>query len=378
MPSLRVLVTSQPGLGHVNGIIPLAQQLQRSGNAVLVAGSPSVVAAFGRGGIDGVAVVDEPLGSDSARTHSAIPELQAASGPHRLAIIRSELAIKKRAVALLGGLSAVMSSWHPTVVLRDATEFAGWALAERFEIPDISFEVSAHWSRQRWDSEVGDALRDLRQIARIPRLDSPASALYRHMHINNAPSSMRDSSTTLPESTIEIVPEFFENHTGTEIIEAPAGHAYLAFGSVYRPPGQIVRRVVETLTEEVRAVLVAGATQTNFQRVISRPYIPQTPVMETCSVVICHGGRNTVLTALRHGVPVVCAPIASDHFDIAGFAESSGAGLTATWTPEAIVASARRVIREPSFRIAARNVAVQIAAMKDGTDAVGMIEERFA
>ncbi|MBO0899117.1 hypothetical protein J1G43_03955 [Cellulomonas sp. zg-ZUI22] len=163
---------------------------------------------------------------------------------------------------------------------------------------------------------------------------------------------------------MDLAPEFFEDHHQDR---APAidltGHAYLAFGSVYQTPTHTVQEVVQRLSTQFPGVIVAGVSMRALPRVVARPYVAQTPAMPTCNVVVCHGGRNTVLTALRHGVPVVCVPIGSDHFDIAGFVQESGAGLTAGWHEDEITAATLRVAAEPSFRASARRISFEISEM---------------
>jgi UDP:flavonoid glycosyltransferase YjiC (YdhE family) len=84
-----------------------------------------------------------------------------------------------------------------------------------------------------------------------------------------------------------------------------------------------------------------------------------------------------VLTALRHGVPVVCVPLGSDHFDIARYVGWAGAGVTVSWDKRSITAAAREVATEPRFRRAARAVADQIATMPAVDDVVREMERRF-
>ena len=390
---MRILVTSHPGLGHVNGLIAIALGLRERGHAVLVAGAPSVVGAFARAGLDGVAIVDEPLWSDAAGAHDEVPILRETDAPSRLAVVHAELGIRRRAFALLDALPDVIERWRPDLVLRDATEFAAWALAERYGFPDVSLEVSAHWPTERWEGEVGDALRELRDRAGLstPAIGA-AAGIYRHLHVNNAPASLCDPTVAMPPVTVDLAPTFFEDHAveddfrdrpgqldGGRALPPPMGahHAYLAFGSVYQAPTEVVREVVRALAADFDRVLVVGDVPEAPAHVVARPYIPQTPAMLGCSVVLCHGGRNTVLTALRHGVPVVCIPLGSDHFDMARYVDRAGAGLTVGWEARSITAAAREVATDPRFRRAARAVADEIAAMPSVDDLVREMERRF-
>ncbi len=357
-------MTSQPGLGHLNGIIALSLAVRQRGHEVLAAGAPSVIAAFGRAGVPGEAVVDEPPGSDSQETLDAVPELRRTPSTQRLTLVRAHVGIRTRAFALVDALPLLVDGWKPDLLLRDETELAAWVVAESRGIPDVSFEVSSHWPRRRWNAEVGAALMELRTRGGLATYAAgPAATLFRHLHVSNGPRSLRDPAINLPPTTINLAPAFFEHHARPFRLAAGlGGHAYVAFGSVYRAPPDVVLSVVEALAASLGSV-VAVDVQSNRNGVTSLPYVPQTPAMEKCAVVVCHGGRNTVLTALRHAVPVVCVPIGSDHFDVARMVVRTGAGEVANWTSDEVVSSAVRVATEPRYRQAAQRVAAEIRGM---------------
>ncbi|WP_024285923.1 glycosyltransferase [Cellulomonas sp. KRMCY2] len=372
---MRVLVTSQPGLGHLNGIISLSLALRERGHEVLAAGAPSVIAAFGRAGVAGEVLVSEPPGSDSQETLDAVPELRLAPAPQRLAHVRAHVGIRTRAFALVDALPLLVDRWEPDLLLRDETELAAWVVAEGKGLPDVSFEVSSHWPRRRWNAEVGGALTELRTHAGLATSAAgPAATLFRYLHLSNGPRSLRDPEISLPLNTIDLAPAFFEGHAGfVQLDPGLTGHAYVAFGSVYRAPADVVLSVVETLAASLGSV-VAVDVRSNHSGVASHPYVPQTPAMENCAVVVCHGGRNTVLTALRHAVPVVCVPIGSDHFDVARLVVRSGAGEAASWNADEVVSSAVRVATEARYRRAAHRVAAEIASMPGPAHAIERME----
>jgi zeaxanthin glucosyltransferase len=55
-------------------------------------------------------------------------------------------------------------------------------------------------------------------------------------------------------------------------------------------------------------------------------YVPQLAALERASVVISHGGANTVMEALYHGVPMILSPVTTDGPVQAFFVEQAGAG----------------------------------------------------
>lgn len=85
-------------------------------------------------------------------------------------------------------------------------------------------------------------------------------------------------------------------------------------------------------------------------------FVPQERLLPAVDVVVCHGGSATVLGALAHGVPLVVAPLATDHFEVAAHVRDAHVGL-ATGSgepPEADIRDAvRTVLGDPSFRTSA-------------------------
>jgi UDP:flavonoid glycosyltransferase YjiC (YdhE family) len=57
-----------------------------------------------------------------------------------------------------------------------------------------------------------------------------------------------------------------------------------------------------------------------------RPWLPQLEVLAHTDVMITHGGANSVMEALAHGVPVLVSPICNDQFHQAELVRRAGLG----------------------------------------------------
>jgi MGT family glycosyltransferase len=55
-------------------------------------------------------------------------------------------------------------------------------------------------------------------------------------------------------------------------------------------------------------------------------FVPQAALLERASLLVCHGGANTVMDGLMHGVPVLAIPRGHDQGVQAALLEASGAG----------------------------------------------------
>jgi zeaxanthin glucosyltransferase len=83
-----------------------------------------------------------------------------------------------------------------------------------------------------------------------------------------------------------------------------------------------------------------------------RPWWPQLEVLAHTDVMITHGGANSVMEALAHGVPLLISPICNDQFHQAELVQRAGLGVTLdlhTATP-AQCRQALQTLLQPQFR----------------------------
>lgn len=134
--------------------------------------------------------------------------------------------------------------------------------------------------------------------------------------------------------------------------------------------GDFLRRTVEALAPEghrVQAVVLAEAhllpDPPPHVMVVPRADVPA--LMPHVQAVICHGGFNTVVEALCHGVPLVVAPARLDQPVVADLVVRAGAGIRVDFgrsRAEELRSALRRVLAEPGFPAAARAVGASFAA----------------
>jgi zeaxanthin glucosyltransferase len=107
-------------------------------------------------------------------------------------------------------------------------------------------------------------------------------------------------------------------------------------------------------------------------------YAPQLDLIRQSALVINHGGLNTVLEALAHGVPMVAIPVTNDQPGVAARIKWTGSGETIP-LQRLTVSKLRRavhdVLQNPSYRIAARYLRDCIAR-RNGLEHASDIVER--
>lgn len=142
----------------------------------------------------------------------------------------------------------------------------------------------------------------------------------------------------------------------------------VSLGSTYQAQDRTFARIVEALGQlPVRGLATLGAlpvpTDAPPSNVRVVPSAPHGAVLPLASAVVCHGGHGTVMKALSHGLPVVVMPFGRDQLDNAARVEVAGAGLQVSpgASPARIAAAVQRVLHEPSFARAARDLAADIA-----------------
>ena len=103
---------------------------------------------------------------------------------------------------------------------------------------------------------------------------------------------------------------------------------------------------------------------------------PHDAVMKEASVVVTHGGHGTVMRALMHGRPMLIIPHGRDQHENAIRITERGAGLCLPLTAsrEEIEHALRRLLDDPSFTIAARQLGDVIAHDMRRSMAVELLE----
>lgn len=107
-------------------------------------------------------------------------------------------------------------------------------------------------------------------------------------------------------------------------------------------------------------------------------YVPQEAILQRCQLVLGHGGFNTTMAALSHGIPLVVMPLfATDQFENAGRLAAIGAAV-AVESPDADVLgeAVRTALTDPSVRTAAIGLADEMAGMPTPTQALERLADR--
>jgi MGT family glycosyltransferase len=141
--------------------------------------------------------------------------------------------------------------------------------------------------------------------------------------------------------------------------------------------GRFYATAVDALRDDAEQMIIAAPNLTAPPPAIVQPYVPQLALLPKVDAVVCHGGHNTVCEALANGLPLVIAPIKDDQPIVADQVVAAGAGIRVKFgrvqAPE-LRAAVRRVLDEPAFADAARQIQTSFAAAGGAAAAASLVE----
>jgi UDP:flavonoid glycosyltransferase YjiC (YdhE family) len=364
--------------------VPLATALRAAGHDVAFATTPVACASLGDlgfrcfpVGIDDWLV--EPGAAPTARHDPATP----------VATVWVDVFVNIRAQQALPDLLATCEAWRPDLLVREMTEFAGCVAAERVGIPHAAVQVGA-W-RPDLHTLIGPVLDNLRGRVGL-RADPERAMPFRYLLLTPVPASFIDPARPLPATAHPMryvpfdagpggeaqVPEWIGTLDARPTIYATLGTAN------NRTPGLAAAILAAIRDEPINLILTVGpnADPAEFgeqpPHVRVEEYVPQSVLMPSCDLVVCHGGFGTMLTALDAGLPLVIIPIAADQPDNARRCADLGVAEVISpeqRTAEVIQTAVRAVLGEPRYRRNAEQLRAEMRAAPDLADAVGLLEQ---
>ncbi|EOD65776.1 UDP-glucuronosyltransferase [Amycolatopsis vancoresmycina DSM 44592] len=233
--------------------------------------------------------------------------------------------------AMVPGVSAAVSAFAPDVVVVDQQAMAGALVAARRGLP---WATSASTS-----TELADPL------GALPKIASWVTGLQAGLRVRHgvllgdlrfSPHLVLAFTTralagecrlAVPVSYVgPALPEASGDWSLVDdrpLVVVTLGTSNAAAGS------RFLAESVDALAglPDVQGLVVDPAGELISESVRLARRIPQVAVFERASVVVCHGGHNTVCEALSAGVPLVVAPIRDDQSMLAQQVVTAEAGV---------------------------------------------------
>lgn len=394
---MRILFCSTAGTGHFGPLVPVADACASADHQVAVAAPASlapVVAAAGFSHLPFADVQRERLGEFFGNVFG-----QSRADANRMVLGRLFAGLS--AEAALPGLTEIVISWRPDVVVRETFEFGSLIAAERAGLPQIQVAIGMGRLGRRVKDLFTDGLAELTAAAGLPEgrgieLVQETGVLTSVPACLDAGSVDLDSSPP-PAGSVDEQQWVWRYRYGspppTGSLPEPWGDqdhplVYLSYGTVTGRITPLTGAYAETLRVladlPVRVLVTTGR---GFDRsslgavpgnIRVEEWWPQADVMGAASAVIGHGGFGTTMTAIAAGLPQVMVPfLAFDQTIHARRVAAAHAGIHLEGGPDAIAklpAALDQLLADPSYRAGAEAVAAEIAALPDVASCVPIIE----
>ncbi|HEX8770899.1 MAG TPA: glycosyltransferase [Acidimicrobiales bacterium] len=386
---MRVLFTTIPGWGHVHPMVPLAKAMAERGDDVAWATAAEFVAPLEREGFE-VMKAGRNNSENMGELDRRFPEWKALAGPDLPPFMFPRFFGAVIAPVMLADLMPLARAWQPTLMVREAAEFAGPIVAAALAVPIVTHALGTLRPPAfvAAASEFVTPLWEAQGLA--PR---PFGGSYDHLYLDIYPKSLR----TLDYSEVGDVqmlrpvafaaagddaelPDLVNDDSALPLV-------YVTFGTVFNKDAAVISTVVQGVAElGVRVVVTVGpagdpaSLGPQPDNVVVAPYIPQTELLSRCAAVVSHSGSGTFLAALSLGLPHLCIPQAADQFENAAAAARSGAGVVlapGSVTVQSVREGLRQVLDDPSYRAAAQRLSAEIDAMPAPTEVAGVLADRF-
>lgn len=373
---MRLLFATTANAGHFGPMVPFARACADAGHDVGVCAPASFTGAVERAGFRHLSVSD----SDPAVLGPIFARLPGLPMEEANGVVVREVFAGLNARAAMPGVEAAVREFEPDLVVREMAEFASFVVARRLGIPAVEIALGLAGMEAAAYSMLGDALAKLGCDDDRDLLTTPVLTLV--------PGSL-DPTDGLPARPVHRFRYEPPPATARGLPEFPNPDdplVYASFGTVAAaldPFRGTYRALVDALADQpVRVLLTVGEAAGPDLSGPTPPHVrverfwPQQDVMPHAAAVIGHGGFGTTMTALAGGVPQVVVPLfALDQFHNARAVERAGAGVVVDAALTGLADALSRVLRDGSYRSAARRSAGEIADLPPVTGSVPVLAE---
>ncbi len=375
---MRALFCCIPSEGHFRPLLPLARALATAGNEVAFATALDWHPRVEDEGFETLAAGGSraELGEQLAKVRQATLELPP---EERRPLAFSGNFALVHAPAKLESLLNAAEAWRADVIVYDSADLAAPIVAAALGVPSVHHAFGAMIPLAALERAAIEIAPLWQRHGLAPQ---PYAGAFGGLYVDICPP-----------------PLAFEQPLGERVLMQPVGPepaaapdwldelppplVYVTLGTIFNEP-ELFRPLLHSLDGDVSALVTTGrdldpATLGDVPpRVRVERFVPQAHVLPHCAAVVTHGGSGTTLGALAHGLPLVLVPQGADQFDNAARCVAAGVAVVIgphELTGDTVRAALRRILDEPSYALAARAVAAEIAAMPTPEQTAQAVEE---
>ena len=292
--------------------------------------------------------------------------------------------------AWLPAMTGLIEELRPEVIIRETTFWASWLAGDLTGTPVATFYFHAPTPVSRLNAITGGKFSAARVRAGLPE-DPELSSMEHWLTLVGLPASWIGSDQTLRATTHLIQPpepEATDDGSLDALFDGLPDRptVYVTLGTTFNAEPGVFEMVLEGLHDVDANVIATTGRSIDPASLGQQPehvrltrYVPQGALLLRRDAVVAHGGYGSLMGALKHGLPVVSVPLAaSDNVTNASRLEQLGAGLAVhedARSPGAITDAVRSVLDDGGYRVAAKALAEEIAALPSPRDAARLLEQ---
>ncbi len=381
---MRVLFSSTWGYGHVFPMVPLAQACLAAGHDVLWASPEPAGPLVQAAGIPHAPAGPTAHGVRDITTRNAL-HVRTLPPEDRAGFAFPHLFGAWATPAMAAQLLPLARHWRPDLLVHEAAELAAPLVGAVLGVPTVTHAFGTAVP----PAFLTDAANRLELLWSDHGLVQPPYAgCFSAGYLDIFPTSLQPINPAHIRSRTALRPTPW---TGPRVSELPRylqrdGRplVYLTLGTVNNH-APVLRTAIDALSALPLRVLVAIGPDGDVDLLGPQPsnvaverWVPQAQVLEQSDAVASHAGSGTFLGALAAGLPQLCLPQGADQFrnTAAGTQREAALALAPdVATGEAIASAVSRLLHEPSFRTAAEEVAIEIAAMPSPDEIVQVLSQ---
>jgi UDP:flavonoid glycosyltransferase YjiC (YdhE family) len=381
---MRILVTSTPGIGHLSSLMPLCAELRSAGHDLLIATGPESSDLVQR---HGFAVREAGMTSDARRAAFA-PRMAATMAlppRQRRGMFFAGFFADIAAPAMRVDLIPIFEEFKPDIVIHERGELASGPLAVARGIPHVTVAFSGalpQWAAELLRNSIAPVWAE--EGLAVPTMEQINGDLYLHPFppsFGQAPTGGRvcEMRAAAVETAVGDPPAWLEElGRARPLVYLTAGTE--AAAAELFPWSDAIAALAALDVDAIATVgprfdpAGLGVVPPNIR--VER-FVPQHFILDKAAVAMSHAGAGSVLGAAADGVPQVVFPIRADQYENADAASGAGVAITLEMEQRAagyIRIALDRVMHEATFKLAATNVAEEIAGMPSPADHVATIE----
>ncbi|MFJ3235758.1 glycosyltransferase [Streptomyces sp. NPDC086787] len=388
---MRILFAGAGNFGHVYPLLPLAKAARAAGHEVSFATGEQLHRAVATAGLEPVAAgrsvpeaFMEAVGSRADLAGAG--ELGAQDVPPEvLADLHVQVfgSVLPRWVA--ADLATALERIRPDLVVYEALNPGAAFAAALAGVPAVAHGVGV-MALGPEEERIGQQLLATAGDLGVEVPFGQLLALSRS-YIDIVPPSIQDPgflAAPLPRIEQRTVAYAEPGELPEPIRSSGKPFVYLTLGTALGSP-EVLRSVLAGLLPLDVPVLVAAGPVVPVgelgelpERVVAVPWVAQPEALKHASLVVQHGGAGTTLATLAAGLPQLVLPQGADGPANGRAVAAAGAGevlLAGNQSPDTVTETARRLLAEDGYRIAAGKVATEIASMPDPAENVAKLVE---